>query len=67
MVQVQVTTRKHKGETRKSLDPNEEPHTATDLSEYETSPPQALEPARTSPITSKLFADADPLQAPGPT
>jgi len=33
VVQVQVTTRKQKGETRKSLDRNEEPRTATDLSE----------------------------------
>jgi len=54
-MQVQVTTRKRKGETRKSLDRNEEPRTATDLSEYKTSPPQALEPAPTSPITSKII------------
>ena len=32
VVQVHVTTRKYKGETRKSLDWNEEPRTATDLS-----------------------------------
>jgi len=33
IVQVQVTTRKQKGETRKSLNQNEEPRTATNLSE----------------------------------
>jgi len=66
VVQVQVKTRKYKGETRKSLDRNEEPRTATDLSEYKTSPLQALVPSRTSPIKSKLFAGADPLHTPGP-